>query len=283
MSEKPNKPRRCVEELTDNLRFNSYGVTTTEEMYALSLGQMREVFGGIVGERWWRLIRGQQVVLPPVKRWQIGHSSVLAPEFRTQAGSWSVACRLLEKAATRLRAEGYHTGRLCVAVSNLGGEGWTLRQKFSPCNRTPFLMEQLWNLWAQAEKSGRRVAKPGHVSVSLQDILPDSHVIPSLFEDEKVVRLDKATDGINDRWGRGTVTVASALASKTALDHCRRVVQRRVYGPDPLGLVPQLQRRPPAQQHRPRPVLRVAARGNVDQSRHDAFALVPAPLPVGRD
>ena len=39
-------------------RFNSYGVTTTEGMYALSMAQMREVFGGIVGERWWRLIRG---------------------------------------------------------------------------------------------------------------------------------------------------------------------------------------------------------------------------------
>lgn len=142
-------------------------------------------------------------------------------------GSWSVGCRLLETAASRLRAEGYHAGRLCVAVSDLSGEGWTLRQKFSACNRTPFLLEQLWNLWAQAEKSGRRVARPGHVSVSLQDIVPDSHVIPSLFEDEKAVRLDRATDGINDRWGRGTVTVASALASKAALDHGRIPFGRR--------------------------------------------------------
>jgi DNA polymerase-4 len=203
------------------LRFHSYGVTTTEAMYRLTLAEMREIFGGIVGERWWRLIRGENVALPPTKRWQIGHSNVLAPEFRTPAGSWSVACRLLEKAATRMRAEGYHCGRLCAAVSAFDGEGWTLRQRFSPVNRTPFLLEQLGALWQQAETAGRRVHRPGHVSVSLQDVIPDDQVIGSLFEDEKSARLDRATDGINDRWGRGTVTVAAAMASKNYLDHGR--------------------------------------------------------------
>lgn len=202
-------------------RFNACGVTTTEQMYQLRLPEMREVFGGIVGDRWWRLIWGEQVALPPVKRWQIGHSNVLAPEFRNQEGSWSVACRLLEKAAARLRAEGYHAARICASVSTFDGDGWTLRARFSPVNRTLFLMERLHDLWLQSEAQGRRVVHPGYVSVSLQNIIPDRDVIESLFENDRSSRLDRATDQINDRWGRGAITLAAAMASKRYLDHQR--------------------------------------------------------------
>jgi hypothetical protein len=66
-----------------------------------------------------------------------------------------------------------------------------------------------------------RATRRGHVSVSLEDVIPDDQVIGSLFEDERSARLDRATDGINDRWGRGTVTVAAAMAAKAALDHGR--------------------------------------------------------------
>ncbi len=202
-------------------RFNAAGVYTTEEMYRLSLPQMREVFGGVVGERWWRLIRGERVFQPPTKRWQIGHSNVLAPELRTPGAAWSVACRLLEKAAARMRLEGYHCGRLCASVAGRDGEGWTLRVRFSPVNRTPFLMEQLAQLWGQAEAAGRGVTRPLHVSVALQNVLPDAHVIPSLFEDTRQSDVDRAVDRINDRLGRGTVTAASAMAVKNYLDHGR--------------------------------------------------------------
>ena len=197
-------------------RFHAAGVYTTEEMYRVTMPRMRQIFGGIVGERWYRLIRGERVVMPPVKRWQVGHSNVLAPEFRTAAGAWSVACRLLEKAAERMREEGYHCCRLSVSVKGCGaGEEWTKRVKFPPTNRTLTLLPTLEELWQES------IENPIQVNVALQDILPDRDVILSLFDDPAQSRIDEAVDAINRKMGRGTVTIAAALCSKDYLDHAR--------------------------------------------------------------
>ena len=42
-------------------RFHRAGVKTTAEMYLLRREEMRDVFGGIVGERWWKSLRGLHV------------------------------------------------------------------------------------------------------------------------------------------------------------------------------------------------------------------------------
>ena len=203
-------------------RFHAAGVYTSEEMYQLNIPAMKRIFGGIVGERWYRLIRGERVAMPPVKRWQIGHSNVLAPEYRTKEGAWSVACRLLEKAAERLRDEGYHCCRLSVSVEGLSreretaeGETWTKRVKFAPTNRTLFLIPAMKNLWAS------EIEKPIRVSVALQDIIPDRDVTLSLFDDPAESRIEETVDTINRKMGRGTVTIAAALCSKDYLNHAR--------------------------------------------------------------
>lgn len=196
-------------------RLNAFGVQTTMDMYDLSMADLKHIWRSVNGERWWRLIRGQAVAMPPIKRSQVGHSNVLAPEFRTPGGAWCIAARLLEKAAERMRLEGYHARCLCLGVSGYEEAGWTRRVRFAPSNRTRHLMGLLESLWDDSVK------KPSHVGVALQEILPDKDVICGLFEDEKEVALDRATDGINDRFGRGTVTTAAALSAKGYLDHGR--------------------------------------------------------------
>ena len=197
-------------------RFHSHGVTTTEGMYALSMEQMAAVFGGVVGERWWRAIRGESVWLPPVRRRQVGHSNVLAPEFRSRWGAWQIGCRLLEKAAERLREEGYASRRLSVSVSSYAGESWSRRVKFTATDRTYVLLGALKGVWQD------EIAHPSHVSVALEDILPRGDVTGDLFdEDPRRGRLDACTDGLNRRFGRGTVTTAAALLAKGYLDHGR--------------------------------------------------------------
>jgi len=84
-------------------RFHAAGVFNTEHMYALTLDQMRRVWGGVQGERWWHQIRGHEVALPPTIRRSIGHSHVLPPELgdcwkrrRSGCGIWGIrrgACR----------------------------------------------------------------------------------------------------------------------------------------------------------------------------------------------
>ena len=196
-------------------RFQEVGVTTTAEMYRLTLPEMRQVFGGINGERWWHQIRGHAVLLPPTRRGQVGHSNVLAPEFRTPRGAWSIASRLLEKAAERLRDERLHASRLVVSVSGFQNEGWVRKANFQPCNRTFQLLGIMQDLWQHT------VRRPLHVNVALQDLLPDAEVTPNLFENPRRAKLDAMTDGLNRRFGRGAVTVASSLMAKEYLNHER--------------------------------------------------------------
>ncbi|MBC7806576.1 MAG: DNA polymerase [Akkermansiaceae bacterium] len=197
------------------LRFHAAGVRTTEQMYRLSIPEMKRVFGGINGERWWRLIRGEAIELPPVRRWQIGHSSVLAPEYRTPSGAWAIACRLLEKACTRLRDEKFHTVRLSVSVESYAGQQWSRKMKFLPCNQTLSLLSLLKTLWEDS------IQEPSRVSVSLQGLVPDKDVMVSLFDEDNAPRIDVAIDDLNRRFGQGTVTVTASLPAKEYLDHQR--------------------------------------------------------------
>ncbi len=198
-------------------RFREFGVTTTEEMYQMSMADMRHgVFKSIQGERWWRLIRGQHVELPPIVRGQVGHSNVLAPEFRTDHGAYGVACRMVEKCGERLRWESLSARRLYVEVRSYEGPTWRRSVKFTPSNITRHFMAVLETIWQHGS-----VRTPSHVGVALQDVLPREDITMDLFGDYRQQALDSTTDALNRRFGRGTVSVASALASKEYLDHAR--------------------------------------------------------------
>lgn len=158
---------------------------------------------------------GESVSLPPVRRRQVGHSNVLRPDLRTPQGAWSTACRLLEKAAERLRDEGFHACRLTTSVASYSGESWSRTLKFLPCDRTYVLLQALRRLWEKCP------SQPCHVSVALLDIVRKEEVTLPLFEPDGDAVLDEVADSINRRFGRGTLTVASALASKGHLDHGR--------------------------------------------------------------
>jgi DNA polymerase-4 len=186
-------------------RFRAAGVTTTEQMYALSLAGMRRLWGGVVGERWWRTLRGGEVALPPARRRSLGHSHVLPPELRTPRGAAAVARRLLEKAAERLRHHGYHARALGVYARSEDGQTWERRARLAPCRDTATPMAAFGSLWVHPFPMVRQVG------VVLSDLLPDDAVTPSLFDDGRGRALSDAVDDLNERLGRGTVTLASVL------------------------------------------------------------------------
>jgi DNA polymerase IV len=196
-------------------RFHRFGVTTTAEMYRLRIEEMREVFGGIVGERWWKSLRGQTVDLPPIKRYQIGHSNVLAPEFRTTEGATAVVFRMLEKAAERLRHEGFHAQRLEVHVMSATEPFWSRHADFLPCNRTARFVSILRALWNPPTRV------PKSVGVNLQKIIPDYDVTLNMFDDPRRANLDAVIDRLNRRYGRTTITRGTALRATKYLSHER--------------------------------------------------------------
>lgn len=187
-------------------RFEAVGVFTTEQMYRLNCDQMRRVWGGVVGERWWHLLRGHSVAQPPDVRRSVGHSHVLAPELRTRWGAAGVARKLLEKAAERMRHLGYQARGMSVYVRAEDSRTWQRRSRLAPCADTWTLMGVLRALWEHPYPN------PRQVSVVLYDLLPHQDVTLPLFgEAENRLRAARAVDHLNQRFGRGTLSVASIL------------------------------------------------------------------------
>ena len=195
-------------------RFHAAGVFTTEQMYCLTLDQMRRVWNGVLGERWWHQIRGHEVAMPPTIRRSVGHSHVLAPELRTPAGAAAVAGRLLEKAAERMRHLGYQAQGLSVHARSEDGRSWTSKRRLTTCADTWTLFSALTSIWEHPFPSVKQVG------VVLYDLLPNAQVTLPLFsEDTRRLNASRAVDGINRKFGRGKVMMASVLPVKhTAVD-----------------------------------------------------------------
>lgn len=187
-------------------RFQAVGVYTTEQMYAVSCRRMRQIWGGIRGEMWWHLIRGHPVLEPPTPRRSVGHSHVLPPELRSRWGAAGVARKLLEKAAERMRCLGFQARGLSVYLRSEQGQVWQRRVRLSPCADTWTLVGVLRSLWEHPFR------KPRQVSVVLWDLLRDQDVTLPLFsEAEQRLRAARAVDRLNQRFGRGTLSMASIL------------------------------------------------------------------------
>ena len=196
-------------------RFHRYGVKTTAEMYLLRRRKCARCSAASWARGGGNRLRGLQVDLPPIKRYQVGHSNVLAPEFRTFEGATAVVFRMLEKAAERMRHEGYHAQRLEVHVMSATEPFWSRHADFLPCNRTARfvkILRALWNPPTQVPKS---------VGVNLQKIIPDTEVTLNMFDDPRRAKLEAVIDRLNRRYGRTTITRAIALRATRYLSHER--------------------------------------------------------------
>ncbi len=208
-------------------RFERMGIFTTKQILALSVDEMRAIWGGIVGERFWKTLQGEEVELPASETHSIGHSHVLPPEMRNAHGSYLIAQKLLHKAAVRLRRKGYWARGMSVSIRFLsdyresGGGEWAERSSSSAeaksriieCQDTLTLIQILENLWKKALGSpeGRAASQAGRplkVGVTLYDLIEERFHTESLFEDRKRVEVSKAMDRVNEKYGRYTLYFA---------------------------------------------------------------------------
>lgn len=189
-------------------RFEAHGVTSTEQMYALTEREMTRVFGSVDGMRWWMLIRGFDVSDKKTVRRTLGHQHVLPPEKRGRDLARCVLVRLLTKAAQRLRREGYRASELVCAARLLPAGQWSRRTVLPPTNSTRVLLDAMSEQWTHAPDARYLV-----VAATLQRLTPVSDAPAPLFPaEEREERLDRAIDRINTRFGYAAIHPASADA-----------------------------------------------------------------------
>jgi DNA polymerase-4 len=194
------------------------GVKTIGELYAKSEAEMRALWGGPFGERWYHAIRGAQVRERTTKKGSIGHQHVLAPALRTREGAKSVALRLLLKASARMRHDKYAAKKVSLGLRFMGdkpslnawnGPSW---DEWAPlgdgCVDSGTMQEALDDLWTKVpEGNGDTILM---VSVTLHDLVPAaSHTLPLFGGQSRSESLSKAMDAVNKKFGANKVYPAS--------------------------------------------------------------------------
>ncbi len=193
-------------------RLNLYGVFAVQQLCAMSVKSLSEVWGSqVLGGRWFRYLRGEDVEDPTGRRQSVSHSHVLPPDLRTDAGSYGILVRLTHKAAARLRKINYWAGGVSVGISFRddekqtgwnGGSGWDAGCRVPHCQDTPTILYAVAKLW-KLRPQGRVPFKVGMV---LSDLKPARCATPSLFEeDRKAADVSRAMDEVNAEFGASVI------------------------------------------------------------------------------
>ncbi|MGB3634288.1 MAG: hypothetical protein WA982_09635, partial [Rubrobacteraceae bacterium] len=191
-------------------RLERGGVSTVEQLCACSREQLKSIWKGVVGERWWYALRGYDLPETPTRRRTLGHSHVLPPEFRSPEGAKAVLVRLVHKAGARLRKLGYWAGGMAVHLSYARREKWKSTTPLTPCQDTQAMVQALSALWRSRPSAGT----PLKVSVVLYDLVHENCRTPPLFtEDERGFKLMRAMDTVNSHFGANAVYLAAMQSS----------------------------------------------------------------------
>lgn len=200
-------------------RLKLHGIFTVEQFCHAPARTLAEVWGSkLLGERWFRLLHGEDVADAPTRRQTVGHSHVLPPELRTDEGAYGVLMRLVHKAAARLRKIGYWCGAVSVGASFLGSEPgdsvwWEESVRVPRCHDTPAILAAAMKLW-ELRLRDRRPFKVGTV---LSDLVPARSATPSLFdEDRQGEDISRALDAVNGQFGASVVYLGAMFGMRDA-------------------------------------------------------------------
>jgi DNA polymerase-4 len=181
-------------------RMEEHSIHTAKQLLDCSVSEMRKIWGGVVGQRFWHWLRGDDSDYLETHRRTVGHSHVLPPEMRTRELSHTVAQKLVHKAAARLRRVNYWTASLSLYVRFMNKSTWDAHVRFVECQDTLTLLEALQSLWKEVPQG-----KPLAVGVTLSDLVPDTLHNFALFDEVKRTSLAKAMDKLNSKFGHNMI------------------------------------------------------------------------------
>ncbi len=204
-------------------RLHAAGVHTVAELCAASKPVLRRVWGGVLGDRLWYLLRGEEIPDLVSARKSIGHSHVLPPESRHPDKAWPILCKLLHKACERLRSHGLLAGSLTMNLAFLRSDPWAAEVRAAETDSTLALMRMLDRLWRERPDPGKPLLQVG---VVLSRLCEQANHTPSLFQTvadtmasfdtEKQKRLDETIDKLRARYGRKVVYFGGIQESREA-------------------------------------------------------------------
>ncbi|MEP7157759.1 MAG: helix-hairpin-helix domain-containing protein [Betaproteobacteria bacterium] len=213
-------PLRALHGIGKNMeeRLLRHGIKTIADLYRQTPEQLRSVWGGVGGERYYARLRGAEVSDADHGMGSISHSHVLAPELRNKDDAYAVLNRLTQKAAMRLRKVDRYTAHIAVKVKFLNGPSWENDTKFLETQDTLDLLHALDKLWLTYPK--KKSLTPLQVGVVLGGLSLEAAQSARLFDDLEQTgdkkKLNATIDSLNTRFGKHAAYFGGA---HRALDH----------------------------------------------------------------
>ena len=213
-------------------RLLKQGIQTMEQLWQLDIDQMTQLWGGVLGTRFWLKLRGIDFDERESQKTSISHQHVLPPDLRTREQACAVGKKLLHKAAVRLRQAKLWTSGMVIYVlfskdkNSKDGDSkgywmhhdrpvWEASLRFPSCQDTMTLVNIFQEAWRDCPKR-----RPVMVSVALVDLLAENMRNMTLFDEmyggKKFDRLAEAMDRINAKYGSTTLYLGGIHAVRTA-------------------------------------------------------------------
>jgi DNA polymerase-4 len=185
-----------------------HGIYSVEMLCTATEQQLRDVWGGIEGERMHARLRGQDVPYTETQKSTVGHSHVLEPILRSREGACGVLHRLLQKAAMRLRQYGLAAGQLAIRLRYVDGRRWKDERDITPTQDVIQLTSVMSSMLSLIPPDGT----PMKVSLALNKVAPYDSIPQPLFENVGPARnaLNDSLDAINKKYGKNTLYLGTA-------------------------------------------------------------------------
>ncbi|MGJ8606197.1 MAG: DinB/UmuC family translesion DNA polymerase [Marivita sp.] len=189
-------------------RLGKAHVWGIHELYALDPRHARMIWRSVEGERFVRGLQGEDIPLIETQRNTYGQSKVLAPKYRpapmaTRVGRW-----LVERAAARMRRDGYCAGRISIHIGLWKKHGHHWQQTLNPSQDTRDFLDIFDTLTEQFARSRTQATSIG---INLTNLVLLTERNGELFlplapgQNSKRETLSATIDRINLRYGKTVI------------------------------------------------------------------------------
>ena len=198
-------------------RLNLANIRTISSLYQLSPKNMRKIWGSVQGERFWNMLKGNEVDEITTKTSTIGHSHVLHPDWRNPSLAKYILRRLVLKAASRLRRKAYFCKKIKIYIKIKSGLYAEDKEKFNKVNDSITLLEKSNLIWERIINQ-HNLKKIKQINVVLYELESFNSVQINFLEKlnykfesllKKRRNLSNTMDVINSRFGRDSITIGS--------------------------------------------------------------------------
>jgi DNA polymerase IV len=170
-------------------KLEAKGLFTIEQLFQKSAKELRYIFGSIIGENWWHMLRGS--LDPDYGMWygkplkSIGHSHVIPPQMRDKRYAYEIFKSLVEKSFHRMASHNlwpsyFRLGVSCYQYKSKPIYVESEIKRFKAIDNQDCLRNYAEAAWNKIEIP--LGYSPRKVSIDWSGLHKTKDIIPSLFE-----------------------------------------------------------------------------------------------------